>query len=37
MKMENPVRARRAGVVTGLTVTVGDPVDQGSLLCEIRS
>jgi acetyl-CoA/propionyl-CoA carboxylase biotin carboxyl carrier protein len=36
MKMENPVRTRRAGVVAGLTVAVGDPVDQGSVLCEVR-
>jgi acetyl-CoA/propionyl-CoA carboxylase, biotin carboxylase, biotin carboxyl carrier protein len=36
MKMENPVTAHRAGVVTGLAVEVGDTPAQGAVLCEIR-
>ncbi|WP_326837951.1 biotin carboxylase N-terminal domain-containing protein [Amycolatopsis rhabdoformis] len=36
MKMENPVKAHKAGVVTGLAVAVGDSRAQGEVLCEIR-
>ena len=36
MKMENPVTAHKAGVVTGLSVEVGDTPAQGAVLCEIR-
>ncbi|HWD04331.1 MAG TPA: biotin carboxylase N-terminal domain-containing protein [Amycolatopsis sp.] len=37
MKMENPVKAHKAGVITGLTVAVGDSRAQGEALCEIRA
>ncbi|GAB3909840.1 hypothetical protein GCM10029964_112270 [Kibdelosporangium lantanae] len=36
MKMENPVNAHKAGTVTGLAVTSGETVTQGSVLCEIK-
>jgi acetyl-CoA/propionyl-CoA carboxylase, biotin carboxylase, biotin carboxyl carrier protein len=36
MKMENPVLAHRAGVVTGLAVEVGDGRAQGAVLCTIE-
>jgi acetyl-CoA/propionyl-CoA carboxylase biotin carboxyl carrier protein len=36
MKMENPVRAGRSGLVAGLAIAVGDPVEAGDVLCEIR-
>ncbi len=36
MKMEQPINAHRAGVVTGLTASVGDPVSSGAVICEIR-
>ncbi|WP_440902517.1 acetyl/propionyl/methylcrotonyl-CoA carboxylase subunit alpha [Actinosynnema sp.] len=36
MKMENPVTAHKAGVVTGLAVEAGSPVAQGAVLCELR-
>jgi acetyl-CoA/propionyl-CoA carboxylase biotin carboxyl carrier protein len=35
MKMENPVRAPRAGTVTGLRVAVGDTTRQDAVLCEL--
>ena len=35
MKMENPVRAHRAGVVAGLSVSVGDTVTHHALICSI--
>ena len=35
MKMENPVRAHRAGVVEGLAVGVGDSVAHHTVLCSI--
>jgi acetyl-CoA/propionyl-CoA carboxylase biotin carboxyl carrier protein len=35
MKMENPVLAHRAGVITGLTVAVGDGVTHHAVLCSI--
>ncbi|MEW2499913.1 MULTISPECIES: biotin carboxylase N-terminal domain-containing protein [unclassified Amycolatopsis] len=35
MKMENPVKAHKSGVVTGLAVAVGDSRAQGEVLCEI--
>jgi acetyl-CoA/propionyl-CoA carboxylase biotin carboxyl carrier protein len=35
MKMENPVRAPRAGTVTGLRVAVGDSTAQDAVLCEL--
>ncbi len=36
MKMEQPINAHRAGVVTNLTAQVGTTVPPGSLLCEIK-
>ncbi|MGH3628035.1 MAG: biotin/lipoyl-containing protein, partial [Sciscionella sp.] len=36
MKMENPVAAHKAGTVTGLGVSAGDPINQGSVLCELK-
>jgi len=36
MKMENPVTAHKAGAVTGLAVSTGETVTQGSVLCEIK-
>ncbi|MFI5614340.1 acetyl/propionyl/methylcrotonyl-CoA carboxylase subunit alpha [Amycolatopsis sp. NPDC051903] len=35
MKMENPVKAHKSGVVAGLAVAVGDSRAQGEVLCEI--
>ncbi len=37
MKMENPVRASRAGLVTALRVAAGDVVAQGAILCRVRT
>jgi len=37
MKMENPVTAHKDGVITGLSVEVGDSRAQGDVLCEIRN
>jgi acetyl-CoA/propionyl-CoA carboxylase biotin carboxyl carrier protein len=36
MKMEQPLTAHKAGVVTGLHAAVGDVVQSGAVLCEIR-
>ncbi|MFC4377583.1 acetyl/propionyl/methylcrotonyl-CoA carboxylase subunit alpha [Nocardia halotolerans] len=36
MKMENPVNAHKAGVVTGLTVAAGSAITQGTVLAEIK-
>ena len=36
MKMENPVNAHKSGTVTGLAVSAGDAVTQGTLLLEIK-
>jgi len=36
MKMENPVAAHKAGTVTGLNVSAGETVSQGSVICEIK-
>jgi biotin carboxyl carrier protein len=30
------VRAGRSGMVAGLAIAVGDPVEAGDVLCEIR-
>jgi acetyl-CoA/propionyl-CoA carboxylase biotin carboxyl carrier protein len=35
MKMEQPLTAHKAGVVTGLTAEVGTTVTSGALVCEI--
>ncbi|WP_072806131.1 acetyl/propionyl/methylcrotonyl-CoA carboxylase subunit alpha [Rhodococcoides yunnanense] len=36
MKMENPVNAHKAGKVTGLTVTPGSAITQGTVLAELK-
>jgi acetyl-CoA/propionyl-CoA carboxylase biotin carboxyl carrier protein len=36
MKMENPVNAHKAGVVTGLNVAAGAAITQGTVLAEIK-
>jgi acetyl-CoA/propionyl-CoA carboxylase biotin carboxyl carrier protein len=36
MKMENPVVAHKAGVVTGLAAEPGATVTQGTVLCELK-
>lgn len=36
MKMEQPLTAHRAGVVTGLKVTPGETVGNGAVVCEIK-
>ena len=36
MKMEQPLKAHRAGTVTGLTAGVGDSLTSGAVVCEIR-
>ena len=36
MKMEQPITAHRAGVVTGLSAEVGATVSNGAVLCEIK-
>ena len=35
MKMEQPLNAHRAGVVTKLTAEVGATVTAGAIICEI--
>ena len=36
MKMEQPLNAHKAGVITGLTATVGETVTSGTVLAEIK-
>jgi len=36
MKMEQPLKAHKAGTVTGLGAEVGETVTQGALICEIK-
>ncbi|MBV1849115.1 acetyl/propionyl/methylcrotonyl-CoA carboxylase subunit alpha [Catellatospora tritici] len=36
MKMEQPLTAHKAGVITGLTASVGEVVQSGTTLCEIK-
>jgi acetyl-CoA/propionyl-CoA carboxylase biotin carboxyl carrier protein len=36
MKMEQPLKAHKAGTVTGLDAEVGVTVTQGALICEIK-
>ena len=36
MKMEQPLTAHKAGIVTGLTAEVGTSVTSGALVCEIK-
>ena len=33
MKMENEIRAPRAGVVSGLAIAVGEAVSSGEVVC----
>ncbi len=37
MKMEQPLTAHQAGVVTKLSATVGEVVGSGAVICEIKS
>ncbi len=37
MKMEQPLNAHKAGVVTGLSAEVGATVTSGAVVCEIKS
>jgi acetyl-CoA/propionyl-CoA carboxylase biotin carboxyl carrier protein len=36
MKMEQPIIAHRAGVVSGLTAEVGQTVTNGAVICELK-
>ena len=36
MKMEQPIKAHKAGTVTGLGVEVGATVNNGAVICEIK-
>jgi len=36
MKMEQPLNAHKAGVVTGLAASVGDVIGAGSVICELK-
>src|SRR5690606_38585807 len=36
MKMEQPLKAHKSGIVTGLTAKVGDVVSAGAVICEIK-
>ncbi|WP_203693292.1 acetyl/propionyl/methylcrotonyl-CoA carboxylase subunit alpha [Catellatospora coxensis] len=36
MKMEQPLTAHKAGVITGLSAAVGEVVQSGTTLCEIK-
>ena len=36
MKMEQPLTAHKAGVITGLSAEVGEVVQAGAVLCEIK-
>ena len=36
MKMEQPITAHKAGVVSGLTAKVGETVTSGAVLAEIK-
>ena len=36
MKMEQPLNAHKAGVITGLTAVVGEVVSAGAAICEIK-
>ena len=36
MKMENPLKAHKAGTVSGLGAAVGDVVTSGAAICEIK-
>ena len=36
MKMEQPLTAHKAGTISGLTASVGEPVSAGTVLCDIK-
>ena len=36
MKMEQPLNAHKAGVVTGLSASVGDVIAAGSVICSLK-
>ncbi|MET0929092.1 MAG: biotin/lipoyl-containing protein, partial [Aeromicrobium sp.] len=36
MKMEQPINAHKAGIITGLTVIVGGPIGSGEVVAEIK-
>ncbi len=36
MKMEQPIKAHKAGTVTGLSAAVGDSVTSGAVICELK-
>jgi acetyl-CoA/propionyl-CoA carboxylase biotin carboxyl carrier protein len=36
MKMEQPIKAHKAGTVTGLSAEVGDSVTSGAVICEVK-
>ncbi|MEC9053368.1 MAG: biotin/lipoyl-containing protein, partial [Actinomycetota bacterium] len=36
MKMEQPLKAHKAGTVTGLTAEVGATVTNGQVICELK-
>jgi acetyl-CoA/propionyl-CoA carboxylase, biotin carboxylase, biotin carboxyl carrier protein len=36
MKMEQPLSAHKAGVVTGLSISVGQTVPAGAVICQLR-
>jgi acetyl-CoA/propionyl-CoA carboxylase biotin carboxyl carrier protein len=36
MKMEQPINAHKAGVITGLTANVGETVTNGAVIAEIK-
>jgi acetyl-CoA/propionyl-CoA carboxylase biotin carboxyl carrier protein len=36
MKMEQPIKAHKAGTVTGLTLSVGDSVLSGAVVCDLK-
>jgi acetyl-CoA/propionyl-CoA carboxylase biotin carboxyl carrier protein len=36
MKMEQPLRAHKAGTVTNLTAEVGATITNGAVICELK-
>ena len=36
MKMEQPLKAHKAGTVTGLTAEVGATIGNGEVVCELK-
>jgi acetyl-CoA/propionyl-CoA carboxylase biotin carboxyl carrier protein len=36
MKMEQPLKAHKAGTVTGLQAAVGQTVANGAVICELK-